>query len=113
MKKKIAYIAGRVSGLPYEEVKEKFAEAERQLEAIGYDVVNPIDLVEFTNAVRAAEGEPPFTDATHRKEIMGLCIGALSICDELHLLPDYKWSNGALQEKMFAEHNKMPIIYHD
>ena len=36
------YISGQITGLPYEEVKAKFKEAEDTLHAQGYKTVNPL-----------------------------------------------------------------------
>jgi hypothetical protein len=44
MKKKI-YIAGKVTGLPQQEVIIKFAELQVGLESCGYEVINPLEVV--------------------------------------------------------------------
>lgn len=37
------YISGKISDLPTEQVKEKFAKAEAQIRAFGHEPVNPLD----------------------------------------------------------------------
>lgn len=83
------YIAGKVTGLPKDEVIQKFAEAQKQFEAYGYEVVNPIEVVN--------DWEMEW------KEAMKLCIAALMECDAIYLLNDYKESKGALLEKQIAK----------
>lgn len=39
------YISGKISGLPSEEAKKKFKQAESYLQGLGHDVVNPFDFV--------------------------------------------------------------------
>ncbi len=48
------YIAGKVSGLPENEVREKFLNKERELVQQGFDVVNPCGLL----TVRACTLQP-------------------------------------------------------
>ena len=38
------YISGKISGLPYEEVKTRFGDCQALLESIGFVVVNPITM---------------------------------------------------------------------
>lgn len=38
------YISGKISGLPSEEAKKKFKQAESYLQGLGHDVVNPFEL---------------------------------------------------------------------
>lgn len=39
------YIAGKVSGLPLHEVTMKFGTAQKELERMGFEVVNPLEVV--------------------------------------------------------------------
>jgi hypothetical protein len=82
------YICGKVTGLPFAEVAKKFNNAEADLEGKGYDVVNPIKLVNDANA--------PWPTA------MRICIAGLIGCQYIHLLPDYLKSPGATLEYQIA-----------
>ena len=37
------YISGKITGLPLQEVKERFASAQALLEEIGFETVNPLE----------------------------------------------------------------------
>lgn len=36
------YVSGKISGLPIEEAKQRFANSQALLESIGFEVVNPL-----------------------------------------------------------------------
>lgn len=91
------YIAGKITGAPYHEVESKFATAADRLDRMGYDVVNPCELV--------ADPHTPWTDA------MKTCIRALSECDVIHLLPDWPQSPGACLELDLAYALKLKIQF--
>ena len=38
------YISGKISGLPIEEAKQRFADSQALLESIGFEVVNPLEV---------------------------------------------------------------------
>lgn len=79
MKKKI-YIAGKVTGLSRIEASQKFGKIEKQLTEEGYEVVNPLSLVDFHDTWENA---------------MRICIKALMDCDEAYFMPCYQESRGA------------------
>ena len=95
MKKKI-YIAGKVTGLPEHEVRGKFSELQTNLESCGFDVVNPIEVVNDFNT--------PWDAA------MKLCIKALIDCDAVYLMPCHNNSKGALIEKQLAININIPCV---
>jgi hypothetical protein len=80
MIKKI-YIAGKVTGLPPQEVKEKFATAQGVIEKLGFEAVNPIEVVNNPNE--------------NWHTAMEKCLAALKQCDAIYMLPCYKDSPGA------------------
>lgn len=88
IKKKI-YIAGKITGLPIHEVTMKFGAAQKKLENKGYEVVNPIAVVNDWDTT---------WDNAMRK-----CIAALVECDSIALLPDWKSSPGARLENDIAQ----------
>lgn len=106
------YIAGKVTGLPYEQVKRNFEAAEQELgQSVQNLAVNPLKEIEGHNQIRKQDGLEPWTDETHRKEIMGYCLHLLSTCDTLYLLPDWNTSSGAQMERDFALKMGMNIVY--
>lgn len=81
------YIIGAVTGLDPEEVRNKFAEAERRLKEMGMSPVNPINFVPEDLAWGAA---------------MRICVKALVDCDAVFLLPDWVSSKGGMLEVTIA-----------
>lgn len=91
MSKKV-YIAGKITGLPWEPTVAKFAQAENKLKAQGYTVVNPITLVNDPNIGWA--------------DAMRICIASLIDCDMIFMLADSVDSRGAKIELQTAiDHN--------
>ena len=109
-KKTRVYIAGKVSGLNMSDVRKKFLHRQRELEAEGFIVINPVERILNVNLAKVQMGEPPLTEDENRKEILGICLYDLSQCDELHLLHDWEVSPGALLEVSFAERLGMKIV---
>ena len=95
MKKKV-YIAGKVTGEPIAECTIKFGTAQKQIEALGFEVVNPLEIV--------GDFKTPWDVA------MKICIKALVDCDAIVLLPDWSNSRGARFEHEIAENLDMPIF---
>lgn len=89
MQKKKIYISGQISGLTPDEYRANFLEAERQLYAQGYEVVNPI-----FNGV----------DTTQPWQVhMKTDIRLLLDCDAIYMLPNWELSNGATLEREIAK----------
>lgn len=78
------YIAGKVSGQLIHTTTINFGTAQKQLEALGHEAINPLEVVNDWKAEWA--------------DAMKLCIKALVDCDAVLFLPDYKTSKGALLE---------------
>ena len=91
------YISGQISGLPIEEVKEKFSSVEAQLIAQGYEVVNPL------------KNGLPWNAPWELHIAMDIVL--LMGCDTIYLLTGWDNSRGATLEKNFAELTKKKIIY--
>ena len=99
------YIAGKIGEeKPSPATLAKFKEAEDRLLAAGYEVFNPTTSGYGKLAdekVREAMLQGKKTD--WYQEILKLDLDALSFCDGIYLLPDYKSSGGAMTEYHFAK----------
>jgi len=91
------YIAGKVTGELPELTAEKFKNMQIQLETKGFDVVNPIEVVNNSN-------ENWYT-------AMGMCLEALETCDAIFMLPCYKDSKGAKIELKTAKDLGLQVYY--
>ncbi len=94
-RKKKIYIAGKVTGLPYGDVKQKFRAAENQLHEQGYQVVNPTELYQGTDW----DG------------VMNVCLNALADCDAIYMLTDWANSRIATLEHTKALELRIPIHF--
>lgn len=90
------YIAGKITGLVYEEALRQFAEAERLLAELGHDPVNPMKECTMQNA--------------QWSDYMKAAIPHLLGCDGIYLLPNWVASKGACLEKHIAAELGMKII---
>ncbi|MBC7552532.1 MAG: DUF4406 domain-containing protein [Taibaiella sp.] len=94
---KTAYVAGKITGLPKEEVKSKFNTISSQLSDMGYQVVEPVGVNDDSHT----------WDVAVRKDIK-----TMLECDEVHLLPDWQESRGAQLERDIALRLGMEVVYH-
>lgn len=92
---KRVYLSGPMSGLPDHNFPAFNAEAAR-LRALGYDVVNPVD-------INPDPGTPWHECLRHD-------LAALLTCDTLALLPGWQGSTGAHLEMHVAHRIAMPIV---
>ena len=107
---KTIYVAGKVRGLPFQEVREKFENKTKELRAAGYMVRNPVALVEMYNNCQEYIGGRLLNDGNSRNETLRFCLKQMLDCDGIYLLPDWKWSEGAKVEKWVAERVGMTIM---
>jgi hypothetical protein len=94
---RIAYVAGKVTGLPEDQVKSKFNVITAQLNSMGYHVEKPV-----------AVGDNSHT----WNEAIRNDIKKMLECDEVHMLPDWQDSKGALLERDIALRLGMRVVYH-
>jgi len=94
--KKTIYIAGKVTGLLPEPTAQKFKQAQDHLEFKGFQVINPIELIN--------NPKEDWNVAMHK------CLEALQLCDAVLLLPCWQDSKGATIERQFAENAGIPIF---
>ena len=95
MKKKI-YIAGKVTGEPKHNCSVKFAKAAKEIEALGFEAVNPLEVVGTWDITWEAA--------------MRICIAKLMECDKVYMLPCCGKSNGARIEIRIASVIKIPLV---
>jgi hypothetical protein len=92
------FISGRVTGLPYDQVRQKFLAAENLLRASNHNPVNPLKHVNCL-------ADP--------REAMKICIPLLLECDAILLLADSIYSEGAQIEAQLARYAGLSIIIED
>jgi hypothetical protein len=92
-----AYVAGRITGLPKENVTCKFNTVSEQLRGMGYKVVKPAFISDDTKTW---------------EEGVRSDIKTMLECDEVHLLPDWQESRGAQLERDIALRLGMQVVYH-
>ncbi len=92
-----AYVAGKITGLPKEDVQSKFNQLTSRLTGMGYNVINPVCVLDDTRN---------WNDAVRSD------IKQMLECDEVHLLPDWQESRGAQLERDIALRLGMQVVYH-
>lgn len=95
-KKKYCYISGKITGLPLEEVKAKFEEAEKEVIKLGYKPINPTK-----NGV----------DSDKWGDHMVEDVKSLNKCEAVYFLSDWEDSAGATVEHIFAVNTGKKMIY--
>ena len=93
------YIAGKISGLPRNEVDAKFEEAKERLVAQGHSVFIPTVL-------------PEYSDVPH-SDYLRICYAMIDVCEAVYMLKDWQTSKGARQELQYAADWRKEIIYQD
>lgn len=91
----LVYIAGKISGLHYAEVLEKFAKRANELAAMGFAVFNPCEFVD---------------ESCDWEMAMRICLAHLPYCDYIDLLPDWQSSKGATFERECALKLGIPVF---
>ena len=107
MTKKRIYIAGKITGLVWEDAWRKFAEAEEVLRRLGHDPVNPMRGDQTGTA--AGEIVSGANGAWERE--MERCLGELVRCEGIYLLPDWERSRGAKLEHTIARERGLTVFH--
>lgn len=95
--KEYCYISGKISPLTKEQVRPKFEQAEREVIALGYIPVSPLN-----NGV----------DNDIWIDNMAACLIQMKSCQAVYFLRDYlDNSDGAFIEATAAAHEKKEMIY--
>ena len=92
------YISGLITGLDYKEAFDKFEQAENELTAKGYEVVNPMKIV-------------PFNKDWSWFDYMGEDIKILGKCTHIYMLSNWRESAGASVEHEISKWKNITIIY--
>lgn len=95
MKKKI-YIAGKVTGEDRAECTAKFQKAQEAIEALGFEAINPLQVV--------GDWQTTWNKA------MRMCIAKVTECDGIAMLPDWSKSKGAILEYEIAQALELPLF---
>ena len=75
------YVSGKISGLPYEEVKTRFDDCQALLESIGFEVVNPLTM--------------GLNQEAKWEQHMVKDIELLLSCDSIYMMDNWTESTGA------------------
>ncbi len=93
------YIAGKITGLPFELYYYKFEIIENKLRELGWEPVNPCKL-----------GIPPEAATS---EALKVCLPALVKCQAIYMLVDWKSSLGAITEHNTAIFSNIRRFYQE
>ena len=101
MTKQKCYIIGKMTGLPRESVKSKFMHASIYIQHLGFEPVNPTQLIP--------------TEEKDEDKAMEICFEAITKCPFVFLLPDWTDSkNGKKEVAVSVVQNKAFINgFHD
>jgi hypothetical protein len=90
------YIAGKITGNP--NFKEQFKNAELGLRLKGHKVLNPADTVARIDGLK-------------HEEYLHICLAMIDVADAVALLPNWKDSKGAREEREYAMKKGKEVIY--
>ena len=93
------YVAGKVTGLPKNEVFRKFNESVRMLKEGGHAVMSPAVLV--------------LNEGFGHEDYMHVCYAMIDVCDAVFMQRDWRDSEGARMEREYATDHRKRIIYED
>lgn len=93
------YISGPITGTT--DYMERFGEAQKELEARGYEVINP------------ALVNSNLPKSTTWYEYMDVSFSLLKMCDAIYLLDGWQNSKGARLEYRFALRKKLQVLTKD
>lgn len=91
------YIAGRISGLEEAEFKQRFLDGKREVENLGFEAVNPVEL--------------PHNHGHTWEEYMRECLVAMLECQTVYALNNWRYSVGATIEVNLAVSLGINVIF--
>lgn len=89
------FISGKVSGIEYYVAYQTFANADRQLSSMGYQVINPMKICRKNWSWLRC---------------MAKCLWAIMFCDKLYQLDNWQESRGARFEYKWAKFLRKRIL---
>lgn len=92
------YLSGKISGI-VEEAKERFSDAQRELEEKGYSVINPMKIPHYHD------------NSWHsymREDVKALCDS-----DAIYMLSNWTDSKGAIIEHTIAMYLGLKVFYQE
>lgn len=101
--KKKCYISGKITGLDYEEAQENFRKASLHARFLGYEPVNPINIVR--------QGEEPKCENQKWVWYMKSDLKEMMDCDAILLQENWKDSKGAIVEHNLAKDLDFTMMY--
>lgn len=93
------YVAGKVTGLPRDEIFKKFCESANTLKKEGHTVMSPAVLA--------------LNEGFDHADYMHVCFAMIDVCDAVCMQKDWKMSKGARMERRYAKKRKKQIVYED
>lgn len=93
------YVAGKVTGLPKNEIFRKFNGSVRTLKEYGHAVMSPAVLV--------------LNEDFEHEDYMHVCYAMIDVCDAVFMQRDWRDSEGARMEREYATDHRKRIIYED
>lgn len=93
------YVAGKVTGLPKDEIFKKFYESTKTLKKDGHTVMSPAVLA--------------LNEGFEHGDYMHICFAMVDVCDAVFMQKDWRQSKGARMERQYATDWKKQIIYED
>ncbi len=94
------YVAGKMTGLPVDDIFAKFNRVEGVLVSNGNAVLNPAVMWHLQD-----------TDGFRKEQYLNICYAMIRECDTIVVLPCYADSEGANKEISYAESRGMDIYY--
>ena len=93
------YVAGKVKGLPENQIFTKFNSSVRTLKEGGHAVMSPAVLV--------------LNGGFGHEDYMHVCYAMIDVCDAVFMQRDWRNSKGARMEREYATDHRKRIIYED
>jgi hypothetical protein len=101
--KKKCYISGKITGLTIEEARENFREASLHARFLGYEPVNPMNIVSDTEEPKSEKDKWSWYMKADLKEMMD--------CDAILMQDNWEDSKGAIIEHNLAKDLGYVILY--
>ena len=93
------YIAGKITGLPKDEIFKKFYESGKTLKKDGHTVMSPAVLA--------------LNEGFEHSDYMHICYAMIDVCDAVYMQKDWRESKGAKMELGYAQDKKKQILFED